>query len=139
EEHPVSSAERWRRAGLHRLAHRVISVERDERQLTVRRRTAAAQSRAAVDVTERWTAVAGPEGPELRCEVTMVPNAVWDHVWPRLGIHLVLPDVGDARLDGASWFGLGPHDAYPDTAHSVHLGRFSADIEELTVDYARPQ
>lgn len=131
-----SSAERWRAAGLHRLMRRVISVDADDARRTVRRRVSAAQARTGLDVAETWTAERAADGVvEAICEMTLVPEAGWDDVWPRLGVHLQLP--GD--VDGAEWFGLGPHDAYPDTMRSVRLGRFSAGIEELTVDYARPQ
>lgn len=133
---PVSAAQRWRRAGLDRLVRRVLSVEQYEDALTVRRRVSAAQSRAAIDVTERWSAVHTADGAvEALCEVTMVPNRVWDDVWPRLGLHFQLPP----DVDGVSWFGYGPHDSYPDTPRSVRLGRFEAGIDDLTVDYARPQ
>lgn len=131
-----SSADRWRAAGLDRLTRRVVSVEADALRRTVRRRISAAQARTGLDVAETWTAERAADGVvEAVCEVTLVPEAGWDDDWPRLGVHLQLP--GD--VDGAEWFGLGPHDAYPDTMRSVRLGRFSAGIEELTVDYARPQ
>ena len=139
QDHPVSSADRWRQAGLNRLTRRVLSVETTADSVTVRRRVSAAQSRAAVDVTERWSAAEGGHGPETRCEITMVPNTAWDDVWPRLGLHFRFSDEASEAVDGASWFGLGPHDSYPDTPHSVRVGRFDTDIEELTVDYARPQ
>ena len=54
---------------------------------------------------------------------------------PRIGIRLDLP--GD--VDGAAWFGTGPHDSYADSRRSVRVGRFEAPIDELTVPYARPQ
>ncbi|WP_425574498.1 glycoside hydrolase family 2 TIM barrel-domain containing protein [Nesterenkonia aethiopica] len=132
----VSAADRWRQAGLDRLVRRVVSVDAGEEEVTVRRRVSAAQSRAALDVTETWTAQRAADGVvEAVCEVTVVPNRGWQDVWPRVGLHLQLP----SDVDGASWFGLGPHDSYPDTARSVRVGRFSAGIDELTVDYARPQ
>ncbi|OSM42662.1 beta-galactosidase small subunit, partial [Nesterenkonia sp. PF2B19] len=132
----VSAADRWRQAGLDRLVRRVVSVDAGEEEVTARHRVSAAQSRAALDVTETWTAQRAADGVvEAVCEVTVVPNRGWQDVWPRVGLHLQLP----ADVDGASWFGLGPHDSYPDTARSVRVGRFSAGIDELTVDYARPQ
>ncbi|WP_159620138.1 glycoside hydrolase family 2 TIM barrel-domain containing protein [Ruania rhizosphaerae] len=131
-----SLADLWTQAGLDRLVRRVVSVTADPTSRTVIRRVSAAQSRAAVDVTERWSAQRDAEGTvEAVLEVTMTPNTGWHDVWPRLGLHLELP----TDVDGAAWFGTGPHDSYPDTATSVRLGRFSAGIEELTVPYARPQ
>ncbi|UFU02352.1 DUF4981 domain-containing protein [Ruania suaedae] len=129
-------ADRWREAGIDRLVRRVVAVTADPTSHTITRRVSAAQSRAAVDVSERWSAVRGEDGVvEAVLEVSMTPNTGWHEVWPRLGLHLELP----TEVDGAAWFGTGPHDSYPDTATSVRLGRFSAGIEDLTVDYARPQ
>ena len=42
-------------------------------------------------------------------------------------------------VDGASWFGTGPHESYPDSRRAARVGRFSAGLDELTVPYARPQ
>lgn len=129
-------ADRWRAQGLHRLVSRVAEVTGDEQVRTVRRRVSAADSRAGIDVLETWTAErSGHDVVEAVLRVTMTPSSHFDDVWPRLGLHLQLP----TSVDGARWFGLGPHDAYPDTMSSVWLGRHEAGIEELTVPYARPQ
>src|SRR5699024_6760232 len=135
-DHARSSADRWRAQGLHRLVSRVVALEADEQVRTVRRRVSTADSRAGLDVLETWTAERAEDGVvEAVLRVTMTPDAHGDDVWPRLGLHLQLP----TSVDGAQWFGLGPHDAYPDTMASVWLGRHEAGIEELTVPYARPQ
>ncbi|GAA1717458.1 glycoside hydrolase family 2 TIM barrel-domain containing protein [Isoptericola hypogeus] len=129
-------AERWRRQGLDRLTHRTLDVAETPERLVVRRRVSAAQSRAAIDVEETWTAERDAAGVvEAVLRVVLTPNDAWDDVWPRLGIHLGLP----TDVDGARWFGLGPHDAYPDVRRSVVVGRHAADIDDLTVPYARPQ
>jgi len=134
-DHARSSAERWRAAGLHRLVSRVVALEADEQVRTVRRRVSTADSRAGLDVTETWTAEQVDGVVQAVLQVTITPSTGFDDVWPRLGVHLALP----TSVDGARWFGLGPHDAYPDTMASVWLGRYEAGIEELTVPYARPQ
>ncbi|UFU05686.1 glycoside hydrolase family 2 TIM barrel-domain containing protein [Ruania halotolerans] len=131
-----SAAQRWRAAGLDRLVRRVVGFSEEPATTVIHRRVSAAQSRAAIDVTERWSAERAADGTvEAVLRVTMTPNTHFDDVWPRIGLHLELP----TDVDGASWFGLGPHDSYPDTITSVHLGRFSAEIDDLTVNYARPQ
>jgi beta-galactosidase len=56
-------------------------------------------------------------------------------VLPRLGITLGLP----AWVDVATWFGLGPGEAYADTRSAVLLGRFTAALETLQTPYVRPQ
>lgn len=130
------SADRWWAQGLHRLVSRVVSLDGDEQTRTVHRWVSAANSRAGLDVLETWTAARTEDGVvEAVLGVTMTPSPHFDDVWPRLGLHLQLP----TSVDGARWFGLGPHDAYPDTMASVWLGRHEAGIEELTVPYARPQ
>jgi beta-galactosidase len=129
-------ADRWRRQGLDRLTHRTVAVEESADRLRVLRRVSAAQSRRTIDVTETWTAERAADGVvEAVLRVVMAPNDAWDDVWPRLGLHLALP----TDIDGAGWFGLGPHDAYPDVRRSVVVGRHRAGIDELTVPYARPQ
>ena len=129
-------AERWRRQGLDRLVHRTVEVEETAERLRVLRRVSAAQSRAAIDVTETWTAERTESGAVAAVlRVVLAPNDAWDDVWPRVGLHLELP----TDVDGAGWFGLGPHDAYPDVRGSVHVGRHHAGIDDLTVPYARPQ
>ncbi|WP_022917744.1 glycoside hydrolase family 2 TIM barrel-domain containing protein [Ruania albidiflava] len=134
-DHSPSAADRWRAAGLHRLVSRVVALEADEQVRTVRRRVSTADSRAGLDVTETWTAEQSGGAVEAVLQVRITPSTGFDDVWPRLGVHLRLP----TSVDGARWFGLGPHDAYPDTMASVWLGRHEGGIEELTVPYARPQ
>jgi len=129
-------ADRWRRQGLDRLTHRTVAVERTADRLRVQRRVSAAQSRASIDVEETWTAERAADGVvEAVLRVVMTPDDHWDDVWPRIGVHLALP----TDVDGAGWFGLGPHDSYPDVRSSVVVGRHRAGIDDLTVPYARPQ
>ncbi|WP_166845248.1 glycoside hydrolase family 2 TIM barrel-domain containing protein [Isoptericola sp. BMS4] len=129
-------AERWRRQGLDRLTHRTVAVEETAESLRVLRRVSAAQSRRSIDVEETWTAERAADGAvESVLRVVMTPDDAWDDVWPRLGVHLALP----TDVDGARWFGLGPHDSYPDVRRSVVVGRHRAGLDDLTVPYARPQ
>ncbi|WP_022873026.1 glycoside hydrolase family 2 TIM barrel-domain containing protein [Nesterenkonia alba] len=130
------SAERWRRAKLDKLITRTLEVTQTQTSRTVRRRFAAPQQRTAVDLNETWTAERAADGTvELVLRASMVPNREWNDVWPRLGLHFTLP----TEVDGAAWFGLGPHDTYPDVSSSGWVGRFEAGLEDLTVEYARPQ
>ncbi|MFE5336586.1 glycoside hydrolase family 2 TIM barrel-domain containing protein [Isoptericola sp. NPDC056573] len=131
-----SAADRWRRQGLDRLTHRTVAVEESADRLRVLRRVSAAQSRRTVDVEETWTAERAADGVvEAVLRVVMTPDDRWDDVWPRIGVHVGLP----ADVDGAGWFGLGPHDSYPDVRSSVVVGRHRAGIDDLSVRYARPQ
>lgn len=127
------SADRWTERGLHRLTHRTLSVERSDTALIRRVRSMAANAGIGIDTTFSWTA--GPDGLHLRTVV--VPFGAWDCTWPRLGVRFDLQgSMADETVD---WFGTGPDESYPDSATAAVVGRFSAAVDELTVQYARPQ
>ncbi|WP_342025130.1 glycoside hydrolase family 2 TIM barrel-domain containing protein [Arthrobacter citreus] len=124
-------AETWKQAGLDRLMGRVEMVTSGPGWLRRRTRWAAAEQRSAVYLDEFWELT----GCDVTLRLDMVPTAGWDVVWPRLGVRFDLPGT----VDGASWFGAGPLPSYPDSRRAALVGRYSAGIDELTVDYARPQ
>lgn len=130
----VSHAELWRRAGLDRLTTRRLSVEHTADALRTVDRVAAAHSATSVTVESVWSLEDGTL--ELRVEIE--PSGGWTTVWPRIGIRFALPD-GTAPVDGASWFGLGPLESYPDSLRAARTGYFSRTVGDLAVDYARPQ
>lgn len=126
-----SSADRWRERGLDRLVHRQVELRRGPAEVVSAVRVSAANSGLFVDVTYRWQLLGG----DLACFVDLVPTVGWDCTWPRVGVRLDLP----AELDRADWFGTGLQEAYPDTANASRVGHFSADVDELTENYSRPQ
>ena len=126
-----SNEEIWRQHGLDRIVSRVVERSGTDDSLHVVRRYSAANSAATMVVDEHWSARDG----EVLLRVDVTPGHGWEFVIPRIGIRLDLPD----DVDGAAWFGTGPHDSYPDSRRSVRVGRFEAPIDELTVPYARPQ
>lgn len=130
----VSNAELWRRDGLDRLTTRRVSLERATGSLRTVDKVSAANSGSWVMVESIWSL----EGDEVELRVEIEPSRGWHTVWPRIGIRFDLPD-GDAPVDGAAWFGLGPLESYPDSLRAARTGRFSATVRELAVDYARPQ
>jgi beta-galactosidase len=130
----VSNASLWRRAGLDRLTTRVVSVATAPGALRVVSRVAPANSGQSVTVETIWRAV----GDELDLRVSIEPSRGWSTVWPRIGLRFDFPDDGDA-VDGAAWFGTGPLESYPDSRHAALVGRFESGIDDLSVDYARPQ
>lgn len=121
----------WRQAGLHRLTPRVLDRAGGPAELRTRTRWAAAHSRLSVVSDVRWSLVDGV----LELLVELLPSAGWELVWPRLGVRFDLP----SSVDGASWFGTGPHESYPDSRRAALVGRYSAGLAELTTPYARPQ
>lgn len=128
-----ASAERWRDRGLDRLTHRLVEVTRTDHGLEQRVRVAAANSGWGVDVTHRWTLTdAG-----LLLQTDAVPFGAWDVTWPRIGVRFDLPA---GLLDGsADWFGTGPLESYADSSHAARVGRFSAPVRSLGVEYSMPQ
>jgi beta-galactosidase len=128
----VSNATLWRRDGLDRLTARLVSVSASPGALRTVSRVAAAHSGRSVFVETTWTQL----GDELDLRVEISPSRGWATVWPRIGIHFAFPG---AAIDGAAWFGRGPHESYPDSIAAAQTGRFSATIDDLSVDYARPQ
>ncbi|GAA3288366.1 glycoside hydrolase family 2 TIM barrel-domain containing protein [Arthrobacter citreus] len=125
-------ADTWKQAGLDRMAGRVEAVSSGAGWLRRRTRWAAAEQRSAVYVDEFWE-LTGSQEVTLRLD--LVPTAGWDVVWPRLGVRFDLPGT----VDGASWFGTGPLPSYPDSRRAAMTGRYAAGINELAVNYARPQ
>ncbi|MEU0966876.1 glycoside hydrolase family 2 TIM barrel-domain containing protein [Streptomyces sp. NPDC005917] len=130
----VSSAELWRRDGLDRLTARRVSVEQATDALRTVDRVSAAHSALSVTVESVWSV----EDGELELRVEIEPSGGWRTVWPRIGVRFELPD-GTAPVDGADWFGLGPHESYPDSLRAARTGRFSAALPDLSAGYARPQ
>ncbi|MFB7494485.1 glycoside hydrolase family 2 TIM barrel-domain containing protein [Streptomyces sp. NPDC056161] len=130
----VSNADLWRRDGLDRLTTRRLSVECTAAALRTVDKVSAANSALSVLVETVWSV----EGDELELRVEIEPSHGWRTVWPRIGIRFELPDDA-AAVDGAEWFGLGPFESYPDSLRAARVGRFSATVHDLSVDYARPQ
>lgn len=127
------SATRWRDRGLDRLTHRLVSVSRTDSGLEQRVRVAAANSGWGLEVTHRWTLMS--DGLVLQTDA--VPFGAWDVTWPRIGVRFDLPaSLADAD---ATWFGTGPLESYADSSHAARVGRFTAPVRSLGVEYSRPQ
>ena len=126
-----SSEDVWLKAGLDRLTARVQDVAAADGGVRTLTRYSAANSSRTVSVEENWQL--NGDGLWLRIDIT--PSAGWDMVWPRIGMRLDLP----TSIDGASWFGAGPRESYPDSMRAALVGRHCATLDEATVPYARPQ
>ncbi|EPJ36366.1 putative Beta-galactosidase [Streptomyces afghaniensis 772] len=96
----------WRTLGLHRMRHRLVSVEAGDDALTVRTRVAPAAREVGLDTVYRWTS----DGERLRLDVSVTPEGDWTVPLPRLGVRF-----GLSEADAVEWFGGGPGEAYPDT------------------------
>ena len=126
-----SYAAQWREAGLDRLTARVVDLRRTATALERRTRWAAADTRVAVTLDERWEV----DGDAVVLELQLIPTSRWNIVWPRLGVRFDLP----LAVDRAEWFGTGPGESYPDSRRGALVGRYRAGIEQLTFPYAWPQ
>ncbi|TCK65444.1 glycoside hydrolase family 2 TIM barrel-domain containing protein [Curtobacterium sp. PhB136] len=128
-----ASASKWERAGLDRLTHRLIDLERTSHGLVQRVRVAAANSGAGVEVTHRWTLTEAG----LQLDTTAIPFGAWDVTWPRIGVRIDLP--ASLLSESVEWFGTGPLESYADSSHAAHVGRFGSPVSLLNVNYSRPQ
>ncbi len=127
---PHRAAE-WRRIGLHRMRHRVASVECDRHAVVVRTRVAPAGTDLALDTEYRWTA----DSERLRLEVSVRPHGDWPCPLPRLGVRLGVC----GNLSTARWYGGGPGEAYPDTRAASRTGLWRMPVDALQTPYVRPQ
>lgn len=126
-----SNADLWTAAGLDRLKARVLSVATGPGRVQVATRYSAADQACSIRVDEQWSL----DESGLWLRIDMVPSRGWTSVWPRFGVRFQL----GKEVDSASWYGLGPHESYPDSRLAARVGRYSASIDDLPVEYARPQ
>ena len=128
-DHPEAAA--WRKAGLHRLRHRVISVSAEPRELVVRTRVAPPALDFGMFATYRWTA----DQDTLRLQLDVQPDGDWPCTLPRLGLRMAVPGT----LDEVEWFGTGPGEAYRDSRQAARIGRFARSVDDLQTPYVFPQ
>jgi beta-galactosidase len=126
---PVASD--WRRIGLHRVRHRVVSVETGADGLTVTTRVGPAGTDLALLAVYRWRA----DGDRVGLTMDVEPVGDWSGVLPRVGVRMALP----AGLDRVQWFGTGPGESYPDTHRAARVGRFALTVDEWQTPYVFPQ
>jgi beta-galactosidase len=156
----AGDADYWRARGLHRLRHRLVSLEHDADELTVVARSAAAATTCGYLTTYRWRADERGVSLSVRTEpvghwperTNHSPEPMIDTELPeeqyaelarrnkapspaRIGLHWQLP----VECTRVGWFGAGPGEAYPDSRQAARIGRFDATIDELHTPYVRPQ
>jgi len=129
-----SLADAWRRAGLHRLEHKTLGVSARDDEVVLRSRVAPAGADYAMLVSYVWSSDAA-DADRVNLIVRTRPHGLWPCLLPKIGVRLVL----DRVFDDASWFGLGPGEAYSDTNAAVRIGRFASSVGDLQTPYVRPQ
>jgi beta-galactosidase len=125
---PVSG--RWQAWGLDHPERRLLGVERDGGTTIVR-----SEYRGGGDIVvshqQRISPAAG--GGVIVDERVIVPAELDDLA--RVGTALeTVP--GLERVD---WFGVGPHETYPDRRRGGLVGRWATTVREEYVPYVRPQ
>jgi beta-galactosidase len=156
----AGDADYWHARGLHRLRHRLVSLDQGTDELTVVVRSAAAATTCAYLTTYRWRADEQGVLLQVRAEpagywperTNHFPEPMLDAELPeeqyaelarrnkapspaRIGLHWQLP-ADRTRVD---WFGAGPGEAYPDSRQAARIGRFGTTIDGLQTPYVRPQ
>ncbi|MFC7404052.1 glycoside hydrolase family 2 TIM barrel-domain containing protein [Georgenia alba] len=138
EEAGGAIAERWAARGLDRLVHRLVSVETGEDRVVTRLRSAPATEAFGIETT--LTYLAGEvddigDSDELILRVDVAAVGRFEGSWPRVGVRFDLPP----ELETARWFGPGPDEAYPDSAAAAAVAVHERAVDDLGVQYAKPQ
>ncbi|MGD8682479.1 MAG: glycoside hydrolase family 2 TIM barrel-domain containing protein [Chloroflexota bacterium] len=122
-------SETWERQGLRSPVVGPASVVRQADAIHVTRQVRVASS----VVSHRQVLTPLPGGGLHVVEEAVIPPEL--HDLPRVGTVLeLLPGLVEAE-----WFGLGPHETYPDRKRAGLVGTWHAAIDDLFVPYLRPQ
>lgn len=132
----VALAAEWRKAGLDRLVPRFEFLQWERLspqsiQVSVRQVLAPIFLFPAFAVTFQYTVYGNGE---VVLETHVLPLKALPPL-PRLGLQLSLP----AGFDRFAWYGLGPHESYPDRRESVKLGVYGGSVQDQFEVYIRPQ
>ncbi|MDR2656921.1 MAG: DUF4981 domain-containing protein [Oscillospiraceae bacterium] len=135
-----NAAKAWLEFGLDRLLSRVESKSLTLENGVVRSRAVYILAPKFLKPVIRFTldmALLGNGEGEVH--VTYEPLPLGDDkelpYLPRLGVRARLP----RSLKNVAWYGLGPHESYPDKKESARLGLYRADVIDLTEPYVKPQ
>ena len=124
------TAAKWEAWGLQQLQRRLLSVDRDEHTTRV---IAEYISTAGLRIRHQQTLRADADGGILVEETAVVPRELAD-----------LARVGSVfefqpGLEELAYYGLGPHETYPDRKRGGLVGRWRSTVGEQYVPYIRPQ
>ena len=122
-------AARWQSAGLADLRPGPASIEREGASVIVHREVEVGARRVA----HRQTFTPLPDGGIQVAEEAVIPPGLDD--LPRVGTVLELIP----GLEQVEWFGIGPHETYPDRKRSGLVGRWRSTVGGLFTPYIRPQ
>ncbi|WP_218025571.1 glycoside hydrolase family 2 TIM barrel-domain containing protein [Capsulimonas corticalis] len=128
--------EQWYEYGLDKLQHsvrRVSLVSQSPRSATIEvTATMGAAYRATrFDIVYTYTIYGGGQ---VKIETRVTPFGAIDTI-PRVGLQL----RAAGGLERFTWYGLGPHQTYPDVRESARVGVYSGAVDEQYVPYIMPQ
>jgi beta-galactosidase/beta-glucuronidase len=134
-----TTADHWRKAGLHWLQHRTdaASFESLDDNSSVR---VTFDVRIAPPVHNgrgflcRYIYTIRADG-SVHLDVSGSPLGEQPRTLPRIGLELTLP----ATFDRVDWLGLGPAESYPDSIKAARLGRWSSTVDAMYTPYVFPQ
>ena len=124
-------AERWTAWGIDRLERTLDGVERLDGGVTIVRARYRTAAGCEIPVEQRLEALDGG-GVRIR-ETATLPDELDDVA--RVGSTFETI----AGLEDAEWFGLGPHETYPDRERGGQVGRWRSSVTDLAFPYVRPQ
>ena len=130
---PAVAAE-WEKAGLHRLEQRVERLEVAESEARVVLETRLAPAGQAWGVRCTYSYCFDADG-RLALVVEGRPEGEAPATFARVGLAMALAQT----FNEVSWYGLGPHETYPDSMSAGRVGRYCAPVDELETPYVVPQ
>lgn len=127
---------RWRKAKLDSLNLKFGKLEKEQLNLQCIRISMKVDMQAPSGQTmmqayQAWT-IFGSGDVELFTRIQPGPQA---ESMAKAGIQWQLP----AAFNQATWYGMGPHETYPDRQASGRIGRYQLPVEEIFHHYAEPQ
>ena len=123
------AAARWHALGLDAPIRRLLDVERAGSATTVRSEVLVGS--VGLEHTQSFAPLAG--GGIRVSEHVDIPADLVDLA--RVGTVLEL----ESGFEAVEWFGLGPHECYPDRKRSGLVGRWRSTVADLHIPYMRPQ
>jgi beta-galactosidase/evolved beta-galactosidase subunit alpha len=134
---PSRDAVQWMEMGIHRLQHRIDDVQWEmlgdgTAQVRVHARIAPPVLAFGIEADYLYT-ISG--SGTIRLDVTGKPQGKLPTTLPRIGLQMHLDDT----LERIEWFGLGPHESYPDSRTAARVGRFVRQLAEMETPYVFPQ
>ena len=126
----------WRKAGLHKLTHRVDAVEcsgLSDKMVRIKVRSRIAPPVLDLGFECEYVYTIYGSG-DVILEAHGVPKGTIP-ILPRIGLQMTLP----GELDRVSWYGRGPGECYVDSKQANRVGVYSCRVDDLYVPYVYPQ